>query len=324
LRAYDQAVPRAARRSFSDLTEDQLVEAIARLVERPANRALVGIGDDAAAWQPSRSHRSVITTDAFVEDVHFRREHSTLEDAGRRAMGASLSDIAAMGARPVLATVSLGLPIENAQNDALALYRGIIEVADANRCAIAGGDLTRAPVIAIAVTIVGEVRPSNMKTRAGARPTDVVAVTGPLGGARAGDFRAIPKPRIAEGSWLAASRNVHAMMDLSDGLSTDLLRMCVQSKCGAVIERVPFAETVAAAAREAGEKAETYALGAGEDYELLVAVSSGAFKYLAARFRKRFGRALERVGVMREGSGLFLKNGGSEQELAATGWDHFS
>ena len=283
----------------------------------------MGIGDDAAAWQPSRSHRSVITTDAFIENVHFRREHSTLEDAGRRAMAASLSDIAAMGGRPVLATVSLGLPIE-LERDALALYRGIIEIADANRCAIAGGDLTRAPVIAIAVTIVGEVRSSNMKTRAGACPTDVVAVTGPLGDARARDFRAIPKPRIAEGRWLAASRNVHAMMDVSDGLSTDLLRMCALSKCGALIERVPFAETVAAAARAAGEKPETYALGAGEDYELLVAVSAGAFKYLAARFQKRFGRALERVGVMRKGSGLFLKSGDSEQELAATGWDHFS
>jgi len=285
---------------------------------------LVGIGDDAAVWQPSRSHRSVITTDSFVENVHFQREHSSLEDAGRRAMAASLSDIAAMGARPVLATVALGLPIENAQTDGLALYRGLIECAGANRCAIVGGDLTRAPLIAIAITIVGEVRPSNLKTRAGARPTDVIAVTGPLGGARAGDFRTVPTPRIAEGRWLAASRSVHAMMDLSDGLSTDLLRMCMRSKCGAVIERVPLSQTVVAAAQATGEEPESYALAAGEDYELLVAVSAGAFQYLAARFRKHFGRALERVGIMREDSGLYLKSGAREREIAATGWDHFS
>ena len=239
-------------------------------------------------------------------------------------MAASLSDIAAMGARPVLATVSLGLPPESAQTDALALYRGMAEVAAANRCAIAGGDLTRAPSLAISVTTVGEVRSSNLKTRAGARGGDVIAVTGPLGGARAADFSTIPTPRIAEGRWLAASRHVHAMMDISDGLSTDLLRMCAQSKCGALIERIPVAENVPAAAAAAGEKPEVYAVGAGEDFELLVAVRAGGFTYLATRFEKRFGRTLERVGAMRAEPGLFMQSDGGEQELAATGWDHFA
>jgi thiamine-monophosphate kinase len=258
-----------------------------------------------------------------VENVHFKREDS-LENAGRRAMAASLSDIAAMGARPVLVTISLALPPENVRNDALALYRGIAECAGAHACAIAGGDLARAPLIALAITVVGEVRASNVKLRSGARPGDVVAVTGPLGAARASQFRAVASPRISEGRWLAASASVRAMMDVSDGLSTDLLRMCAQSKCGALIERVPVAAAAQTAARAAEEEPENYVLAAGEDYELLIAVKARAFRYVAARFRKRFGRDLERVGVMRETSGIFRKTGSGEQEVAATGWDHFS
>jgi thiamine-monophosphate kinase len=219
-----------------------------------------------------------------------------------------------MGARPILATVALGLPIDNAAADALALYRGIAEIATVHGCAIAGGDLTRAPLITIAITVVGEVRVSNLKTRAGARPSDVIAVTGPLGAARVSGYTAVPNPRIAEGRWLAASRSVHAMMDLSDGLSTDLPRMCARSKCGALVERVP----VAAGADESG------ALGGGEDYELLAAISARAFTYLAERFQKRFGRELERVGTFREGAGVFRKTDRGEQPIAPAGWDHFS
>ncbi len=255
--------------------------------------------------------------------MHFKREDS-LENAGRRAMGASLSDIAAMGARPVLAVVSLSVPPERVRDDTLALYRGIAECAAANACAIAGGDLTRAPVIALAVTVVGEVRASNVALRSGARPGDVIAVTGALGAARASGFRAVALPRISEGRWLASSASVRAMMDVSDGLSSDLARLCAQSKCAALIERVPVAPAAQTAAREAGEEPETYALGAGEDYELLVAVKARAFRYVAARFRKRFGRDLERVGIIREGSGVVRKTDSGEQEVAATGWDHFS
>jgi thiamine-monophosphate kinase len=168
------------------------------------------------------------------------------------------------------------------------------------------------------------VRASNVKLRSGAQPGDILAVTGPLGAARASKFRAIPQPRIAEGRWLAASASVRAMMDISDGLSTDLLRMCARSECGALIERVPIAPEVPAAARAAGEEPENFALSGGEDYELLVALKPRAFRYVAARFRKRFGRALERVGIMRSGSGVFRRSDEGEQVVAATGWDHFS
>lgn len=300
------------------------------------------IGDDAALWQPSRSHRCVITTDALVENRHFRRSTMPLFDVGWRAMTANLSDLAASGARPVLATVALGLPEDFTPDGLQELYRGMLDIASQHGCAIAGGDTTRAGELFISITAIGEVRPSNVKGRGGALPGDVLAVTGPLGASRAGlhlsqnpgllagemaaEARAAharPQPRVAEGRWLAASANVHAMMDLSDGLSTDLPRMCAASRCAAAIEDVPVSQSAAQAANARGEDPAAYALAGGEDFELLIAVNARAFRHLSERFYKRFGRPLHRVGVARQGSGIVRVKGGAEEALAATGWDPF-
>ncbi len=199
------------------VTEDQLVAAIGALCDADGDRRmLVGIGDDAAVWQPSRSHRSVISSDMLLEGIHFTRELMPLEDAGWRAMAANLSDLAAMGARPVLATVALGVPADNVENDVTEIYRGIAACARRYAIGIAGGDLSRSDGMTIAITVVGEVRPSNLKLRSGGRSGDVLAVTGKLGAARAGlrgeesgvqAFRR-PQPRIDEGRFLAASANV--------------------------------------------------------------------------------------------------------------------
>ena len=309
---------------------------------QPRNRKMLNrIGDDAAVWQPSRSNRSVVTSDALVEGVHFRLDTMGLEDAGWRAMASNLSDLAAMGSRPILATVNLGIPPGTGNDDVFTLYRGMLAVASQHGCTIAGGDITRAPQWIVSITAVGEVRPSNVKGRGGARRGDVVAVTGPLGASRAGLHLADnvnvlpaeladqalaahrrPAPRVAEGQFLAASGHVHAMMDISDGLSTDLNRMCERSGCAAVVDEVPVAPSAQALARVRGEDPQAYALAGGEDYELLVAVNARAFGYLSSRFRKRFGRPLSAVGQLREGTGLFTRKGGREEPLAPTGWDH--
>lgn len=319
------------------MREDAIVAAIARLVAgAPSPRVLLGIGDDAALWQPSRSHRSAITTDVAIEGVHFTRESMSLEDAGWRAMTANASDLAAMGARPVLATVALTAGPQDGEAEILALYRGLAAAAAAYGLAIAGGDLSRGERLAAAIAAVGEVRPSNVKTRAGGRPGDVLAVTGPLGGSRAGLFAARegagqaapealeafrrPVARCAEGRFLGASRNVGAMMDVSDGLSTDLPRLCAASGCGASVERVPVAAAARSYAASHGIDADAFALAGGEEYELLVAVRPRAFANLATRFAARFGRPLERVGVLDANPGV--RFGGAA--LAASGWDHFA
>lgn len=302
-------------------------------------KVLVGIGDDAAVWQPSRSARSVVTTDALIEDVHFSTAAMSARDVGHRALAANLSDVAAMGARPVLATIAFGVGPHADEAWILDCYRGMAALAERAQCALAGGDLVRAPVIALALTVIGEVRPSNVKTRTGMRPGDVLAVTGPLGASRAGlavaserpDLAALPagrealaafrtpEPRLAEGRWFGASRNVRAMMDISDGLSTDLDRLARASGVGARIDAIPVAPSARAVADACGADPERWALDGGEDFELLVAISRRAFGYLAGRFRARFKRELLRVGVATPDSGLRRSDG---TPVAPAGWDH--
>jgi thiamine-monophosphate kinase len=310
----------------------------------PGNRRILNdIGDDAAVWQPSRSHRSVVTSDALVEDVHFRRESMPLRDIGWRAMASNISDLAAMGARPVWATVAIGVPESLSGADVLEIYRGMLDVAVRHGCALAGGDTTRSPQLFLSIAAAGEVRPSHLKGRGGALPRDIAAVTGALGASRAGLHLADnvnmiaenlreealsahrrPEPRLAEGRWLAAGAHVHAMMDVSDGLSTDLQRMAVRSGLAAVVDEVPVAASAAAMAQARGEDPQAYALAGGEDYELLVAVAPRAFEYVSAQFAKRFKRPLIAVGHFREGSGLFARKGDAEEPLASSGWDHLA
>ena len=172
------------------MTEDDLIGKLHAIVADAAPSALlVGIGDDAAVWQPSRSRRSVITTDALVEGVHFTRTAMSASDIGHRALASNLSDIAAMGAKPVLATIAFGVSGDVDEAWILACYRGLAALAKRTTCAIAGGDIVRTPVVTISITVVGEVRASNLKTRSGMQPGDVIAVTGPLGAEPRGSCR---------------------------------------------------------------------------------------------------------------------------------------
>ncbi|MGP6157332.1 MAG: thiamine-phosphate kinase [Vulcanimicrobiaceae bacterium] len=330
------------------MTEDELVAAIRGVVEAPPSQRasaprpiLVGIGDDAAVWRPSRSHLSVITTDALIDGVHFLSDAMDARSIGHRAMAANLSDVAAMGGRPVLATVALGVAPPADEAWLLECYRGMAALAAAHGARIVGGDIVRATAITLALTVVGEVSPSRLRRRDGGRPGDIVAVTGLLGGSRAGlelvrrplevpgAVRAAalarfltPPPRVAEGRWLAASVNVRAMMDSSDGLSTDLARLAKASGCGATVETVPVDPAAEAVARAAGADPVAYALDGGEDFELIVAVGRRAFPYLAGRFERHFGRPLLRVGELEAQPGLRLREAAAERELVSAGWDH--
>lgn len=329
--------------TVAPLLEEDVLAAIEAVVSSTKSRVLVGIGDDAAVWQPSRSHRSVIASDALVEGVHFDRRYMSFDDIGWRAMASNASDLAAMGARGVLATIVLGVPSGIGIDQIESLYRGLFACARRTQIVVAGGDITRSPVLSLAITVVGEVRASNLKLRSGGKPGDVVVVTGKLGGSRAGydvlrgatsidarlhDGAALahrrPSARMEEGAWLGASRNVRAMMDCSDGLSTDLARLADASGCGAVVERVPVAPAAESAARAMGVDPDEYALAGGEDFELLLTVAARAFPHLRVRFAARFGRELERVGVLRADAGVVVRKNGREEPLARSGWDHFA
>jgi thiamine-monophosphate kinase len=263
-------------------------------------------------------------------------------EVGYRALACNLSDIAGKGAHPVLMTIAFGVSPTTGEDWIRDFYRGMAELAASSGTAIAGGDIMRAPVITVSITIIGEIRASNLKLRSGARPGDVAVVTGPLGASRAGLLIAVerrdlevlpeapkalaayrtPSPRLEEGRWLAASKNVHAMMDLSDGLSTDLPRMCRLSGCSAIIDDVPIDPAASATAPRAGADPADYALHGGEDYELLAAVDARAFNHLARRFAQRFGKPLLRVGTFARGEGVRISRNGAVEPLANAGWDH--
>jgi thiamine-monophosphate kinase len=346
-------------RALSAMTEDSLVAALREICEARASDAspgprkiVLGIGDDAAAWQPSRSHLSVITTDALVDGVHFRSAAMDAGDIGHRAMAANLSDIAAMGARPVLATIALGVTPDTSETWLRACYTAMAALAHAHGARIVGGDITASPVVSLAITVVGEVSRTRMKTRAGGRPGDVLAVTGPLGASRAGlellrrggvvgegdDERALgsderraaerafarPTPRMREGRFLAASSYVHAMMDSSDGLSTDVARLARASGCGATLDEVPIHLAAFAVAEAVGDDPARYALDGGEDFELIIAVAPRAFEHLARKFALAFGASLVPIGRLDAELGVRTAGDGITRELVAAGFDHFS
>jgi thiamine-monophosphate kinase len=278
-------------------------ELLALLRERlpgAAPQVRLGSGDDAAVTVPGGAVATSV--DALVEGVHFRRETATLREIGRKALSTALSDLAAMGAAPGEAYVWLGAPEDMGEEELLEVGEGLAAVAAETGTTVAGGDLTRAPVLSLAVTVTGHARRAeDFVTRGGARPGDTLMVTGELGGAAAGlalledpnlasgarlspsgrqasasadALRARqldPTPRLAAGRALAAA-GATAMIDLSDGLAGDAAHVAAASGALLVIDAdaIPVAPGVAAVASASGRDPLELAAAGGEDYELLV------------------------------------------------------
>ena len=330
-----------------ELAEDQLVAAVARVLSGRAPGVLVGPGDDAAIVEPARGSM-LVTTDMLLDGVHFDLGAIAPTDLGSKSIVVNVSDIAAMGGSPRYAVVSLGLPPTIEMPWVIELYGGMRAACDEYALSLVGGDTSRAEAVTIAVAVIGDVAPRSAVTRDGARPGDLIAVTGSLGGAAGGFLlsrlhpsrlgRALSEPwgrallealhrpvaRVGEGQTLARA-GATAMMDLSDGLAKDLSRLCAASGCGARVrlDDVPVSAAVRAAGDVLGVDPLELALSGGEDYELLATLDATALDRARDELRERFGVTLTEVGVIID-EGLVAVDADGEHRLEPKGWDHFS
>lgn len=301
------SAPPALMAYLSDFGEDALVARLTRLLT-PGADLLVGPGDDCAVVRGSRRGEvGLLKTDALVEGVHYAPD-APAKKVGWKAVARVLSDFAAMGGWPRHVLVTVALPPDREVRWVEELYRGLDRCAQRFDCVIVGGETSSVPrggAAMISVAASGVARASRVVRRDGGRAGDLLYVTGRLGGSVGGRHLNFT-PRLVEAGWLVEHVRVHAMMDLSDGLAMDLPRLAAASGCGFHLEEGSLP-------RHAGVTS-AQAIGDGEDYELLFAVSPRSSRKLEEGWIRRFPRLkLTRVGSLLEG----------ESRPLSGGWDHF-
>ncbi|MGI8633265.1 MAG: thiamine-phosphate kinase [Solirubrobacterales bacterium] len=320
------------------LSESELIERLLRAVPTTGPDLLVGPGDDGAVVEGGAAR--AVSVDTIVDGVHFRRADGDPRAVGHKALGQALSDLAAMGGAAGQAYVALGVPPDLGPDEAQAMFEGLGAVARETGTAIAGGDVVACPVLWLAVTVSGSLGPRGAVLRSGARPGQVVAVTGELGGAAAGlaladggdldpglahpllDRQRRPQPRLAAGRALADA-GARALMDISDGLGIDAGRLAEASQAGVEIDldRVPVHAGVAEVALLSDIDAADLVLG-GEDYELLCCLDAGTVD-AAREAVEATGTTLTTIGTITPGAGVRLLSGGVVRPDAG-GYEHLA
>jgi thiamine-monophosphate kinase len=327
-----------------ELGEFGLIDAIRRRAaarDGSHSQWRVAIGDDAAVLTPKSGEELVFTTDAVVENVHFRWRTTDARSLGHKALAVNLSDVGAMGARPLGFLLTLGLP-RNVDGKRLdEFFSGLLALARASHCPLVGGDITRSRELVVSVTAVGAVTRGRALLRSGARAGDRLFVTGQLGGAAAGlallegpgvrsaAERALarrqiaPRPPFGVGARLVRLRLSRAAIDVSDGLAQDLGHLLRESRVGARVEleRLPLARGLARAAARLGVDPVELALAGGEDYELLFTAPRRAPS--AAVLSRRLQCRVTEIGVVTRQHRLVLTRSGRAVELRARGFEHF-
>ncbi len=293
---------------LGELGERGVIERIARAARARGSRSpavTLGIGDDAALLRPPRGQELVVSTDASFEDVHFRFRNESARSVGRRALVANLSDLAAMGARPLAFLLALAAPASLELRRLDALLAGLLHESQAHGCPLVGGNLARSRQLSLTITVLGSVPRGRALRRAGSRLGDRICVTGTLGGsalqrARAeagrGRIRHVPEPRLRAGQRLLGEAALGGCIDVSDGLEADLEQLLAPAGLAAELDpsRIPRPRGFEAACRRAGLDAERLARSGGEDYELLFTLRPRAAS--AAVLSRRRGGAVSEIG----------------------------
>jgi thiamine-monophosphate kinase len=323
-------------------SENELVRrihAVGTATSRLNSAVRLGIGDDAALFSPQPGYETILTCDWFLEGTHFLRDKHPADSVGWKCLARAVSDIAAMGGEPRCFLLSLALPETHAGRWLDEFLSGLRRVAQKFKCPLAGGDTTRRDEILMNVTVVGDVRSGRALRRSGARPGDIIYVSGRLGEADLGlrrlrSMRRIakddarlrkhlyPEPRISLGQWLSHYGMATSMMDLSDGLSTDLTRLCAASGVGARLEasRIPSASKALRFGLKNVEALDL-ALNGGDDYELLFTARPSKTNRIPRAFQ---GVPLTAIGEIKRDRRLkVIQLDGQETELRSGGWDPF-
>jgi thiamine-monophosphate kinase len=310
-----------------ELGEFGLIDRIARAAarRRGSRDVLLGIGDDAALLRARAGETWVVSTDAFFEGVHFRLTSESPRTVGRRALAASLSDLAAMGARPLACLLSLAAAPAQSVSSLDGVVAGLLEESARHACPLVGGNTSRARQLSLTLTVIGSAKAGRALRRGVARPGDRIFVTGTLGGAalerlRAargrGRVRSVPAPRLRAGQALARLPGRISCIDVSDGLEADLAHLLGPRGLAAEIEpaRLPMPVGFRAACARAGADPAALARGGGEDYELLFTLAPGSIS--AARLGRRLGVRVTEIGRV-------VRRASARSSRPARGWRHF-
>ena len=308
-------------------TEFGFIGDIAKMFATLPHNGFEPIGDDCTVLDMG-DDALVISTDMLIEDVHFLRSASSAEEIGHKSLMVNISDVAAMGATPIATLLSLSLP-ETAQGEWMeGFMRGYHEASSKHGIALVGGDTTASrDKIAINVVAIGRAPKQNIKRRSAAKVGDVVCVTGKLGisskglvdimfgdlNTTAAKAHRIAQARIREGAWLGGREEVHAMMDISDGIASDIRHIMESSGVGAEIDirLIPTDYDI------------RFATTGGEDYELLLTVDSASFDTVAEELFAATGTTLTKIGTITEGDSLTWLENGTPRELELKGFTHF-
>jgi thiamine-monophosphate kinase len=325
--------------------ERGLIVELSRIFGRPPEQVVCGIGDDTAVIGPEENYELLWTIDTLIEGVHFDLRYTPLELLGRKAMAVNLSDIAAMGGEPQYVLLALGWPPERDLEGALELAKGMQARAREYGVGIIGGDTVGAPAgLTMSLTVLGRVKPDELLRREGARPGDLIYVTGPLGQAAAGlemlrqglqvaaETKTLlgqafldPQPQVAAGRVLARQHLATSLIDLSDGVASDLDQICQRSNVGAVVagENVPVPPAVREVAALTGKDPLDLALKGGEDYQLLFTGAPDKRREIERCFAQADLPEPRLIGIVVPGSGVRLRLPSGEQEISGAGFDHF-
>ena len=331
---------------LADIGEFGLIHRIAPQFLPDVPQHSLGIGDDCAVL-PHNDHESLlVTTDMLIQDIHFLREKTRARDLGYKSLAVNLSDIAAMGGIPTAAFLSLAVPTDISVDWLDDFFAGINDLAHKSATPLLGGDTTKSKSgVIINIVVVGRVHPEKIKYRTTAQVGDVVCLTSEIGDSGGGlqiilhnledtndsNIQQLltahhkPEPHLPQGVWLASQESVHAMLDVSDGIDSDIKRIMEASQVGARVDiaSLPISASLTKIANRFDWNAAEIAATGGEDYCLLCTIHPDHYESVAAAFAKEFDNPLYQIGAIQAGHQLEYFDQNQKIDFAKHGWDHF-